>query len=567
MAWSSLIRRGAQSAAPVLAIAIAIAPTVHAAPNGVPQRLKPHRAAHVAPKSLLAPVAVAPNAAQALAKVYGGSPINVTTYHYDNTRTGWNASETDLTPATVSGGHFGLLATLSVDDNVFAQPLMVSNFVIGKTKHNVLIIATGANTVYAFDAQTYATLWQVNLGAQQSSNDVGCGDVQPGYGISSTPVIVKTGAKATIYLVAATEPNPYEFHTKLHALDLATGKDLVAPVEISPSATLSNKAVINFDPQNQWSRASLAYNAGSIFISIGSHCDNNAGGTTGWLLRYNAALNLQRTFHTIDAPNSYELASIWMSGFAPAIDPNGNVFAVTGNGDYNSASQNWGESVIKLNSNLSGVSTSFTPYDYSVLNADDTDFGSGGVMLLPSIQGQTAPPMAVAIGKDAVLYLLNRNSLGGLAANDAGALQALRLGGQGSGVWGGPAFFNGPSGPTILTQINGDVLRSFTVNVKGAPKFTALATGSSYGGYGGSIPIVSSNGVAAHTAVAWLVRRSAPIELEAYDATALGAPIYSANIGGWSNPGEGNPFLTAMEANGRVYVASYLTVQVFGLTQ
>jgi hypothetical protein len=63
----------------------------------------------------------------------------------------------------------------------------------------------------------------------------------------------------------------------------------------------------------------------------------------------------------------------------------------------------------------------------------------------------------------------------------------------------------------------------------------------------------------------WLVRRSLPIVLEAYDASALGAPIFSANAGTWSNPGQGNAFMTPMEANGRVYVPAYKTVTVFGL--
>ena len=152
--------------------------------------------------------------------------------------------------------------------------------------------------------------------------------------------------------------------------------------------------------------------------------------------------------------------------------------------------------------------------------------------------------------------------------NDANALDARRLAGPGGGLWGGPAYFNGPAGPTVYTQINGDVLRAFSVPVNLArPAFLTQALGTSKGGYGGSLPIVSSNAATPHTGVVRVVRRSAPIELEAYDAGRLGQPIYSANIGDWSNPDNNNPFLTAMEANGRVYVATYLAVQVFGLTQ
>ena len=157
-----------------------------------------------------------------LQRPYGGTPIDVTTYHYDQGRTGWNAAETDLTPASVASAKFGLLATLEVDGNVLAQPLLVSGFALpdGST-HDVLIAATGHNSVYAFDARSYARLWHVQLGPPQSTATVGCDDVRPEYGISGTPVIVRTGpGSATIYLVAATEPQTGAFVTRLHALNL-----------------------------------------------------------------------------------------------------------------------------------------------------------------------------------------------------------------------------------------------------------------------------------------------------------------------------------------------------------
>ena len=132
---------------------------------------------------------------------------------------------------------------------------------------------------------------------------------------------------------------------------------------------------------------------------------------------------------------------------------------VTGNGDFTPGKSDWGESVLKLPPTLTGVTTSFTAFNYKQLNNSDGDFGSGGVMLLPAVKGQTAPPLAVAMGKSSILYLLNQNSLGGLKKNDAGALQAQS--GGGSGLWGGPAFYNGPSGPTVLTQTGGDVLRAW----------------------------------------------------------------------------------------------------------
>ncbi len=542
-------------------------PAAHAAEtDDTAESVNMHRAPHAAPVSALPTTEPVGDAATRNSRAYGGAKIDVTTYHYDGFRTGWNQAETDLTPATVASKSFGLLDTLAVDGNVLAQPLLLSGFVMPDgTTHDVLIVATGNNTVYAFDANSYAVLWQVNLGRQQSSNDVGCGDVVPGYGISSTPVIVRSAADAaTLYVVAATEPSHLEFHSQLHALSVATGQDTIPLVEIAPSTILSNGKTIAFDPQNQWSRVGLAYNDGALYVGIGSHCDNNAGSITGWLLQYDTTLSLQHAFHTIETNSGTELASIWMTGFAPAIDSAGNVFVVTGNGDFVRGKNDWGESVLKLPPDLSGVTDNLTAAKFGNLNNNDEDFGSGGIMLLPPVAGQAAPPMAVAMGKSSILYLLDQNDLGGLKTHDSGALQAQPAGG--SGLWGGPAYYDGPGGPTVFTQTDSDVLHAWSVDTGAKPSLTKGLSGTTKAGYGGSIPIVSSDGAKPKTGVVWLIRRSDPFALEAYDAGKLGAPIFAANIGTWSNEGNGNPFLTPMEANGRVYAPGYLKVQVYGLT-
>ncbi len=522
-----------------------------------------HRLPHFVPQSALPAAEIMP----AIAKTYSGTKIDVPTYHYDTARTGWNQSETDLTPASVASGKFGLLTTLAVDGNVLAQPLLISNFVMpGGSTHDVLVIATGHDTVYAFDAASFAILWQVSLGTSQNSNDVGCGDIVPEYGIDNTPVIVRAGANAaTIYVVSATEPSSGQFHHTLHALDLGTGADLVAPVEIAPQAKLSNGAELTFDPQNQYVRASLAYANGQVLVGVTSHCDRNAGNISGWLLGYDAAtLRLKHPFHTIETPQGgTELAAIWMSGFAPAIDDAGHVFVVTGNGDYAHPGRDWGESALKLSPSLS-VSDRFTDSDYQNLNDSDEDFGSGGIMLLPPVAGQTAPPMAVAIGKNDNLYLLDQNRMGGLKANDGGALQAQNVSGE--GVWGGPAFYDSSAGPLVYVQAGNAPITAYTLATGSKPGLTEAATGTTNAGPGGSLPIVSSNGATDDTGVVWLIRRSNPVELEAYNAVALGTPLYSANVGNWSS-GRGNSFLTPMVANGRVYAPNYKTVSVFGLTE
>ncbi|HEY9027637.1 MAG TPA: hypothetical protein VIP05_25315, partial [Burkholderiaceae bacterium] len=407
-------------------------------------------------------------------------------------------------------------------------------------------------------------LWHKNFGVPQKASDVGCSHVHPNYGISATPVIVRSAPdKAVLYLIAATEPSSGVYHSYLHALDLATGNDLKTAVDLAASKTLSDGSTLKYSPPLQWIRAGLGYSKGTVYLAASSHCDRSAGTISGWLMRYDANLVQQGAFSTMDTPAGYELAAFWAAGFAPAIDTDGTVFAVTGNGNFAKGGKDWGESVLHLPATLAKVTDFFTPSDYKSLNNADMDLGSGGVMLLPVQPGQLAPPLAVVMGKEAVLYLLDRANLGKEKAGDTGALQKIKLASSGSGVWGGPAYFLGPTGGLVYYQTSSATLRAFSVATGATPSLTQVAAGTTTAGSGGSIPIVSSNGSKAGTGVVWLVRRRSPIQLEAYDAEHLGAPLFTADAGTWA---AGSAFLTPMEANGRVYVGSSGAVTIFGLT-
>src|ERR1700751_4610948 len=74
--------------------------------------------------------------------------VAVLTQHNDNTRSGWNNSETALTTSNVNVQQFGAVFRLSVDDQVFAQPLVVGHVAVGDGTHNVVYIATVNTTLY-----------------------------------------------------------------------------------------------------------------------------------------------------------------------------------------------------------------------------------------------------------------------------------------------------------------------------------------------------------------------------------------------------------------------------------
>src|SRR5436190_354727 len=169
---------------------------------------------------------------------------NVLTYHNDNARTGQYINEALLTPANVKAGLFGKRFFLLTDGAVYAQPLYVSRVnVAGKGFHNVVIVASAHDSVYAFDADAGSgivtqPLWHVSLIDPANgvttvpAADVGCG-VIPELGISGTPVI--DASSGTIYLIAETKESGNRYVFRLHALDVTSGVERPgSPVEIQP---------------------------------------------------------------------------------------------------------------------------------------------------------------------------------------------------------------------------------------------------------------------------------------------------------------------------------------------
>jgi hypothetical protein len=89
----------------------------------------------------------------------------------------------------------------------------------------------------------------------------------------------------------------------------------------------------------------------------------------------------------------------------------------------------------------------------------------------------------------------------------------------------------------------------------------------SNGQSGGFFTTVSSNGTVGGTAVIWAVGRPVnqnPAQVNLYAFAENGSQLYSTAAGTWPNTG-GNANIVPVVANGRVYVASYRSLAIFGL--
>ena len=503
--------------------------------------------------------------------------VRVGTYHYDNLRTGWNFNEPVLIPKAVASSQFKMLKSVALDDLVHAQPLYMSNQPIeGAGTHDVVYVATESNTLYAIDAKTGKVLRKHNFGppVPYTALPNQCTNNGPNLGITSTPAFVPFNGK--MYLMTYTYPD-FKPTYQMHKLDPKTLEDVVKPVTVTASAKLADGSTYRFDPTVSRQRPALLASGDSIYAGFGSFCDAAADRSRGWMLGFSlddltpSAAN-ELTNSRATSPNNFFLTAVWMSGAGPAASLDGHVYFVTGNSDWSggtfSRTLNIAESVVQASGDLSEVTGLFTPrgpeVGASALDKIDEDFGSGGVMLLPAQKGQPSN-LAVALGKAGKMYLLNADDLDNQASGNAKAYDIV----NGGACWCAESYFEGADGIGRVVTSGDNVIRVWKVNAGPSPKLQKeieSADSIQNDQDPGVFTVVSSNNH--NDAVIWATGRPVDFnpgtfKLYAFDA-ASGKTLFKGDAGAWPFP-ENNATIMPMVANGRVFVASYKTLSIFGL--
>ena len=528
--------------------------------------------------------------------VFGALPLlaltadaqNVLTYHNDNARTGQNIQETVLTPANVASTNFGKIFSQPVDGYVFAQPLVVTNVAIpGFGTHNVVYVATEHDSVYAFDAASVSgpnngLIWQTSLGtsAVTPNNDFGnrygpYTDVYPEVGITSTPVIDL--ASGTIYLDAFTHEGSSYFH-RIHALNITNGLEkpfspVLVTATIAGNGADSSNGMVTFNPKQQLQRSALTLAGGILYVTYAGYADTDP--YHGWVIGFSTTNLTQLTNQVFNStPNSTVgtfginagEGGIWMSGCGPAVDAQNNLFLIVGNGSFNanlSGGTEYGDSAIRLaTTNKLSVADFFTPYNQATLAANDTDFGSGGQVLLPDSAGSaTHPHLLVAAGKEGKIYLIDRDNLGHFnSGSDSQIVQSIpgAIGGEGS--FDTPAYFK----QTFYYLGAGDVLKAFTITNATIATTPASQSAAAFG-FPGATPSISANGTS--NGIVWVIENSGAAILHAYNATNVALEPYNSNAAGLRDvPGNAVKFTVPTVANGKVYVGTRNALAVYGLS-
>jgi outer membrane protein assembly factor BamB len=252
--------------------------------------------------------------------------------------------------------------------------------------------------------------------------------------------------------------------------------------------------------------------------------------TTGALHVFNSLCASQTTVINPATCNQSD-SGLW-SRAGPAVDPDsqmgGAVFSATGNGYYDPASGDYGDSILELKPDMSSLIGYYAPSDALQLQQGDEDLGSTSPALIPRQATSNTPLMAVQGGKDRLLRLVNRASLTG-----SSPLQTIQLNYL---VYSAPAVYQTSSGAIYVYVGLPDGMHAYTLTtIGGTSQLTPV--------WMTSLSLNQGTSAAVRAGVVYVAANN---ELVALNATT-GATLGSATIGGihWESP---------MIARGVVYV-------------
>lgn len=488
-----------------------------------------------------------------------GSIARVGTLRNDPLRTGQSISEPILAPGNVNAASFGKTGFFATDGAVDAQPLFVggvnaANTGVSTGAHNVVYVATEANSVYAFDEATGAALWRANLnGAGETPGDsLACGTAGPEIGISSTPVIDPArGPNGAIYVVAMTKNASGGYAQRVHALDLATGAEMAgSPAELRAGTALRTVGgtTNSFEASRIAARGGLLLAEGRVYASLAPICgSSSSASTSGWIVGFDGASLAQTGALRIAGSD------------AITADIAGNVFANGATAIAPAAGGSRVNSLMRLSAS-NGLSIADVSAATGVA-ANNLQSGaeSIGMMLLPDQVDASGHVWHLAVTTDASgdLFVVNRDSSN--ASTASVALQQIAGAFVANGTTADTAYFNG----RIYVAAAGNHVKAFAVN---DARVAPVATNQSVDAIGGSLASVSISAAGSANGIVWVIEQGQSGTLRAFDATNLAHELYDSAQAANNRDaiGAASVGVPATIANGKAYVATPTGVVVFG---
>jgi len=315
----------------------------------------------------------------------------------DNSRSGWNQHETQLTQGSVeSKGIVRAIIIPVIGDarGMEAQPLILPNVKTATGTRDVMVLPSMANVVRGVDAHDGSGIWQVALGMPVTgSTRIDSKLINQFWGCLSTGVIDADTQR--LYQVCWVSPdntgNPQTARYYMFVLRVTDGSLVVPPVLIQ-----GKSGTQDFNAAMRKQRSSLVETnvngVKTVLGCSGTINETQSGVASGYCFAFDVASN---TVSAMLALTAAEGAGVWMAGQGVTADAQGYLYLITGNGDFDGVSQ-WGESFLKLKYTppVGGVPATLQVVDHWT---PWTDFARSGQTAKPAVKlaGVSAPSEAI----------------------------------------------------------------------------------------------------------------------------------------------------------------------------
>jgi hypothetical protein len=266
----------------------------------------------------------------------------------DNSRSGWNSRETVLTQKLVASKGIMRVTIIPVIGDargMEAQPLVLPQVNTSRGVRDVMVLPSMADVVRGVDAHDGSGIWQVRLGTPiTGSTAIDMHNINDHWGCLSTGVI--DAAARVLYQVCWISPNdtgdPQTARYFMFVLNVADGSEVVPPILIEEPT--GDKV---FNSQMRKQRSSLVeteVDGVKTILGCSGTINETGTGAAGFCFAFDSASKKITAMLPLTAGRG---AGVWMAGQGAAADDQGNLYVLTGNGDFDGKSQ-WGESFLKL---------------------------------------------------------------------------------------------------------------------------------------------------------------------------------------------------------------------------
>jgi hypothetical protein len=374
------------------------------------------------------------------------------THSADNSRSGWNAREAQLTQASVAAKGITRTTIIPVIGDargMEAQPLILPNVKTGLGTRDVLVLPSMGDIVRGVDAHDGSGIWQVTLGVPVTgSQRIDSKRINQFWGCLSTGVIDPETQR--LYQVCWVSPdksgNPATARYYMFVLNVADGKEVVPAILIEGKS--GNQ---DFNAAMRKQRSALVetnVNGVKTVFGCAGTIFETAAGSSGYCFAFDVASNKVSAMLALSAG---EGAGVWMAGQGPAADAQGFLYLITGNGDFDGVSQ-WGESFLKLQYTPPSANSAaalkvvdhWTPW---------TDLARTGQKVEPSMRPSGVSASSEALMQSAMgrINTALKNARLEAMINDRGKPTLLVFPEIAQGAWADEDF--GSAGPACIFQI------------------------------------------------------------------------------------------------------------------